>query len=89
MSKETTYPYEQTPIKLSANFDSIMDEWKKLNLPSKYLLELYNGVRSETKGATIKTEPFPTHKNQNISLGFQAVLDLLRVLPKAISVGVV
>ena len=57
MSKESIYPYEQTPIRLSANFDSIMEEWKKLNFPQKYLLELYIRVRSERKGSVLQTEP--------------------------------
>lgn len=85
MSKDTTYPYEQTPIKLSANFDSIMDEWKKLNLPSKHLLELYIRVRSERKGSELQTEPFPTNNNQNISLNFQEYHDILSGIMKKLS----
>lgn len=85
MNEEKSYPYAQTSLNVSANFDAIVADWNKLNLPAKYLLEIYNRVRSEKKGSVLQTEPFPTTKNNNISLNFQEYHDILSGIMKKLS----
>ena len=81
MNQDIVYPYVQETLKPSKNFEDLMAEWKKIGLPRKCFLELYNSVWSYKKGDEMQTMLFDG-KLKNIALTLEEYHHMLSELIK-------